>query len=163
MPPMFLSGADCGRHCLDQLARQSRRLLRALDVGVMKDLTGSYAGRTLRARPACLIAAIVLRLFLHIRLAPTVDGPAPADDRNHSCMARPPNLGGLSLNASSRRIDQRLILKALDRQACLRRATEDALEEAELIVERFVGGAAAIELVHRYRRLCAQTRRLFDS
>ena len=55
MPPMFLSGAGArGGHCLDQLARQSRRLLRALVCRRHEGPDRQLRRRAVRAGPARL-------------------------------------------------------------------------------------------------------------
>ena len=76
MPPMFLTagGGRCDR--VDQFPRQSRRLLRFMDVGFMKDLTGSYAGGLYGLALFGLIAAFISAFFLHIR-DPTISVRAP--------------------------------------------------------------------------------------
>ncbi len=80
MPPMFLSGAGlaAGIAWINSIGNLGG-FFGPWYVGVMKDLTGSYAGGLYGLALLCLAAAIVCALFLHIpnRLpASTVGAPA---------------------------------------------------------------------------------------
>jgi ACS family tartrate transporter-like MFS transporter len=81
MPPMFLSGAGlaAGIAWINSLGNLGG-FFGPWYVGVMKDLTGSYAGGLYGLALLCLAAAIVCALFLHIpnRLPSSVIG-APAE------------------------------------------------------------------------------------
>jgi len=78
---MFLSGAGLAAGIAwINLDRQSWRLLRPWYVGVMKDLTGSYAGGLYGLALLGLLAAIVCALFLHIpNRMPSAAVGAPAE------------------------------------------------------------------------------------
>jgi MFS transporter, ACS family, tartrate transporter len=67
MPPMFLSGAGlaAGIAWINSLGNLGG-FFGPWYVGVMKDLTGNYAGGLYGLALLCLIAAIVCALFLHI-------------------------------------------------------------------------------------------------
>jgi ACS family tartrate transporter-like MFS transporter len=67
MPPMFLSGAGlaAGIAWINSLGNLGG-FFGPWYVGVMKDLTGSYAGGLYGLALLCLLAAIVCALFLHI-------------------------------------------------------------------------------------------------
>jgi ACS family tartrate transporter-like MFS transporter len=82
MPPMFLSGAGlaAGIAWINSLGNLGG-FFGPWYVGVMKDLTGSYAGGLYGLALLCLASAIVCALFLHIpqRLPASTAVGAPAE------------------------------------------------------------------------------------
>jgi len=81
MPPMFLSGAGlaAGIAWINSLGNLGG-FFGPWYVGVMKDLTGNYAGGLYGLALLCLLAAIVCALFLHIpNRLPTSAVGAPAE------------------------------------------------------------------------------------
>jgi ACS family tartrate transporter-like MFS transporter len=81
MPPMFLSGAGlaAGIAWINSLGNLGG-FFGPWYVGVMKDLTGSYAGGLYGLALLCLLAALVCALFLHIpNRLPSSAVSAPAE------------------------------------------------------------------------------------
>ncbi len=81
MPPMFLSGAGlaAGIAWINSLGNLGG-FFGPWYVGVMKDLTGSYAGGLYGLALLCLLAALVCALFLHIpNRVPSSTVAAPAE------------------------------------------------------------------------------------